>query len=700
MSCQNTRMRLGADVGGTFTDVVLVDGEGHVWTHKIPSTPPHFETAVLKAISHLIEETNISGSEIFEVTHGTTVATNAILERRGAHTGLITTKGFRDVLELRRIRAPQLYNLFFDKPTELVERHLRFELNERISAKGEELLPVDRSELSDMKNHLKTIGVESVAVCLLHSYAYPEHEVLVGNFLRQHLPNVQISVSSEVLRERKEYERTATTVVNAYVRPVMEHYLTALHKGLEALGINAPLLIMQSAGGLIPEQEAARRPVYVLESGPAAGVLAAKSSADRLGFKNVITLDMGGTTTKASLIEEGKVGYSPEYEVGASLSSGNRLVGGGGELIRAPSIDIAEVGSGGGSIAYLDTAGGVRVGPRSSGAVPGPVCYQQGGKEPTVTDANVVLGYIRPGLLANGGININLEAAQKVLYDRIARPLNMNLLEAAEGIHRIANAGTMRALRAVSTERGRDPRDFILMAFGGSGPVHAARLAQELSLKQVIIPPLPGLFSALGLLVSGIEHHDVRSCLLLSENIQSESLEQIKNELQNKMVAQFKKEGFVRTKLSLNWSADFRFQGQTSEIRLELTKEVVNNDTIEILLQNFVAEHERLYGHRSDPDNPIEITAVRLVGKVVGEVFPKSFKPIDSPLIHQSPSRLAYFGSHYGQLDTPVIRRSDLSKPTKGPVLVDEYDSTIVVPPSMSVYQDDQANLVMECEND
>lgn len=700
MGNQNTRMRIGADVGGTFTDVVLIDGEGHVWTHKIPSTPPHFEIAVLEAIKHLLTETNTAGSNVFEVTHGTTVATNAILERRGALTGLITTKGFRDVLELRRIRAPQLYNLFFDKPKELVERYLRFELNERISAKGEELISVNVAELSQLKDHLKTTGVESIAICLLHSYAYPKHEILVGNFLREHLPEVQVSVSSEVLRERKEYERTATTVVNAYVRPVMQQYLTALNKGLEALDINAPLLIMQSAGGLTPEKEAAQRPVYVLESGPAAGVLAAKFSADQLGLNNVITLDMGGTTAKASLIEEGKVGYSPEYEVGASLSSGNRLVGGGGELIRAPSIDIAEVGSGGGSIAYLDVAGGLRVGPRSAGAIPGPVCYQQGGAEPTVTDANVVLGYIRSGLLANGGININLEQAQKVLYDRIALPLKMNLLEAAEGIHRIANAGTMRALRAVSTERGRDPRDFILMAFGGSGPVHAARLAQELSIKQVIIPPLPGLFSALGLLASGIEHHDVRSCLLSSENIQSESLEKIKIELQNKMVTQFENEGFVQTNLSLNWSADFRFQGQTSEIRLDLTNEIVNNETIEKLIQNFVAEHERLYGHRSDPDNPIEITAVRLVGKVVGEDFPKSFKPIGSPLLNQSSSRLAYFGSHYGQLDTPVIRRSDLLKTTKGPVLVDEYDSTIVVPPSMSVCQDNQGNLVIECEND
>ena len=342
---------------------------GNVWTAKVPSTPPDFETAVLKGISQLLRNTAASGSEVAEVVHGTTVATNAILERRGALTALVTTRGFRDVLELRRIRAPQMYDLFFQKPPELVERRLRFELGERLSARGEVLAAVDPNDLTRITRRLQEEKVESVAVCLLHAYAYPRHEILVGDYLRQHLPEVQISLSSEVLRERKEYERTATTVVNAYVRPVMRGYLAAMRSGMEALAIHSPLLIMQSAGGLTPEVEAARRPVYMLESGPAAGVLASQATARHLGLENVITLDMGGTTAKASLIEEGRVRYSPEYEVGASLSAGNRLVGGGGELIRAPSIDIAEVGSGGGSIAFLDGAGG---GPGGSAQRRGP----------------------------------------------------------------------------------------------------------------------------------------------------------------------------------------------------------------------------------------------------------------------------------------------------------------------------------------
>src|SRR5262249_53623497 len=477
--------------------------------------------------------------------HASTVATNAVLEHRGARTALLTTRGFRDVLELRRIRAPQMYDLFFEKPRPLVERYLRFELGERISAQGEVLAPVDEQELQQIVRRLRDEAVESVAVCLLHAYAFPDHERRVGDFLREHLPGVPVSLSSDVLRERKEYERTATTVVNAYVRPVVERYLGALRGGLRKLDVEAPLLIMQSAGGLAPEAEAAVRPVFALESGPAAGVLAAGFVAGRLGLGNVLALDVGGTTAKASLIENGRIGYSPEYEVGATLSVGNRLVGGRGEVVRAPSIDIAEVGAGGGSIAFLDSAGGLHVGPRSARAVPGPACYQRGGMQPTLTDANVVLGYIRTGPLAGGEVSVDGEAARQAVHDHVAGPLRMGLLEAAEGIHRIANARMMRALRAVSTERGRDPRRFALLAFGGSGPLPAVGLGRDLLTRRVRIPPLPGLFSAVGLLCSGVEHHDVRSCLLSGRALTPEALENVREEMQSHMLGQFRAEGFA-----------------------------------------------------------------------------------------------------------------------------------------------------------
>jgi len=714
MTNHNT-MRIGADVGGTFTDVVLIDTSGNIWTHKVPSTPPDFEQAVLNAIEHLLHTTDAtplrrgerqgspsppplsggSGTTVSEVAHGTTVATNAVLEKRGAKTALITTKGFRDVLELRRIRAPQMYDLFFEKPEALVERYLRFELTERISASGEVLTPLSKSELWHLKEALEKEEVESIAVCTLHAYAFPQHENVVGDFLRAELPDVPVSLSSEVLPERKEYERTATTVVNAYVRPVMQRYLNAMRSGLQEMGIEGPLLMMQSAGGLTPESDAARLPVFVLESGPAAGVLAAGFTAQRLGTENVITLDMGGTTAKASMIEEGTVSYSPEYEVGASISAGNRLVGGGGELIRAPSIDIAEVGSGGGSIAYLDGAGGLRVGPRSAGAVPGPACYQRGGTEPTVTDANVVLGYIRPGELADGEVSIDIEAAHRAIHDHIAVPLGMDLLQAAEGIHRIANARTMRALRAVSTERGRDPREFALMAFGGSGPIHAAGLAKELLIREVIVPPLPGLFSTLGLLFSGVEHHDVRSCLLSGETLNATALEGIKVEMQRNMLAQFETEGYPTDQVTLSCSVDVRFKGQASEIRIPVADEHFTKMTVQTLYTTFETEHERLYGHRSDPDNPVEVVAVRLIGQAGIRGQQGVLNPAERLGTRES-SREAYFGASWGTIDTPVISRHDLGEEgITGPTLIDEYDSTIVVPPDYRGHLDSDGNILM-----
>ncbi len=694
MTNQNT-LRIGADVGGTFTDVVLIDANGNLWTHKVPSTPPNFEQAVLNAIEHLLRTTDAAGTSVSEVAHGTTVATNAVLEKRGAKTALITTKGFRDVLELRRIRAPQMYDLFFEKPEALVERYLRFELTERISASGEILTPLSESELSRLKEKLEKEAVESVAVCTLHAYAFPQHENIVGDFLRTELPDVPVSLSSEVLPERKEYERTATTVVNAYVRPVMQRYLNAMRSGLQEMGIEGPLLMMQSAGGLTPEADAAQLPVFVLESGPAAGVLAAGFTAQRLGTDNLITLDMGGTTAKASMIEDGAVAYSPEYEVGASISAGNRLVGGGGELIRAPSIDIAEVGSGGGSIAYLDGAGGLHVGPRSAGAVPGPACYQRGGTEPTVTDANVVLGYIRPGELADGEVSIDIESARRAIHDQIAVPLKMDLLEAAEGVHRIANARTMRALRAVSTERGRDPREFVLMAFGGSGPIHAVGLAKELLIRQVIVPPLPGLFSTLGLLFSGVEHHDVRSCLLSGDALNATALEEIKGEMQRNMLTQFETEGYSADQVTQSCSVDIRFKGQASEIRIAVTDENFTERTVQTLHTTFETEHERLYGHRSDPDNPVEVVAVRLIGQAGIRGQQGTLNPAER-LGARAARREAYFGASWGTIDTPVISRRDLGdEGTTGPLLIDEYDSTIVVPPDYRGYLDSDGNILM-----
>ena len=697
-------VRIGADVGGTFTDVVLTDDAGRIWTHKLPSTPPDFEQAALQGIRRTLSLAGVAGGAVGLVSHGTTVATNAVLEGRGARTALITTAGFRDVLELRRIRAPQLYDLFFSKPPALIERRLRFEIGERVTAFGEVLRGVREEELQHIAASLVRERVESVAVCLLHAYAYPEHERQVGAFLRsaflrRELPHLQVSLSCEILPERREYERTATTAVNAYVRPTMAAYLLAMRRGLDELGIGAPLLIMQSSGGLASEAHTARRPVFMLESGPAAGVLAANLTARRLGVANIVTLDMGGTTAKASLVEGGRVSYSAQYEVGASLSTGSRLVGGGGELIRAPTIDIAEVGAGGGSVAYVDTAGGLRVGPRSAGARPGPACYRRGGSEPTLTDANVVLGYIRPGPLADGDVVVDAELARRSVADHVAGPLGLDLLAAAFGIHQIANATTMRALRQVSTERGRDPREFTLVAFGGAGPIHAAGLASELAIGSVVIPPLPGLFSAMGLLFSGIEHHAVRSCLLSRQELSADALEAVQAELRRDLLHTFAGEGHTEDEVALRYSADVRFRGQTSEINVPVASGSWGPAELAALQEAFADEHERLYGHRSDPDNPVEVVTMRAIGRAGVAEMSDRLRPA-AATAGESRDRSAWFGPSAGSIDTPVCRREDLKHGARGPLLIDEYDTTIVVPPGLRARIDDHLNVHIELEEE
>ena len=691
--------RVAADVGGTFTDLVVIDAGGAVRRHKVLSTPPDFDVSVLEGIGAMASDGRVDVAAVGAVNHGTTVATNAILERRGARTALVTTKGFRDVLELRRIRAPQIYDLFFVKPPTIVERHLRFEVDERMAADGTVLAPVREDDLRDIVSALTRMEVESVGVCLLHSYAHPAHEQEVGRYLRAHLPTeVTVSLSCEVLAQRREYERSATTAVNAYVRPVMRRYLDRLREGLSRQGIDAPLLIMQSAGGLTTAENAAARPVFSLESGPAAGVLASAWSAESAGHSNVISFDMGGTTAKAAMIEQGRVPYSREYEVGSTVSAGNRLVGGGGDLILAPSIDIAEVGAGGGSIAYLDAAGGLQVGPRSAGAVPGPACYQRGGVKATVTDANVILGYIRPAPLADGDVVIDRDAACAAVEREIAKPLDMPLSEAALGIHRIANAQMLRALREVSTHRGRDPRQFTLVAFGGSGPVHAAGLARDLGVQRVIVPPMPGVFSAVGLLVCGIEHHEVRSCRLAKEGLTPEAIGAHVRIMRDRLESQFTAQSLPLDRIEFLVSLDLQYVGQTSQLRVDV-EEPLDEAVIARAVDQFETEHERLYGYRAAEGTGVEALAVRLIGRV-----PAPGTQIlsgDDGLTKQTVggSRCADFGAPWGEIETTVSMRRALGDGVEGPLLIDEYDTTIVIPPDFTAATDSSGNVVMTLVN-
>ena len=409
-----TRFRAGVDIGGTFTDVVLLSDDGTALVKKVASTPDDYGRAVLQGLGSGIEELGIGPEDVYEVGHGFTVATNAVLEGKGERTALITTEGFRDVLELARIRTPRLYDLYYRKPTPLVERRLRFEVKERMNYKGEVLQPLDMGDVEAVMDRIADEGVTSVAVSLLHSYAKPDHERLIAEALRSRFPDANLSISSELLPEMREYERTSTTVINAYVRPVVENYLVSLNDELGRMGITVPLTIMQSNGGLAPVEIATSKPMHCIESGPAAGVVGAFHMGRRLGIDDLITFDMGGTTAKASIIEDGEMLLAPEYEVGGGMNVGHRLLRGSGYILRVPAIDIAEVSSGGGSIAWVDKAGALQTGPQSAGAVPGPVCYDNGGEEPTVTDANVMLGYLNPEYLLGGHFPIDAAATEKL----------------------------------------------------------------------------------------------------------------------------------------------------------------------------------------------------------------------------------------------------------------------------------------------
>ena len=676
--------RVGVDVGGTFTDVIFHGSDGRVAFRKLLSTPPSYDVAVVEAVAGL------AAGPVSEVVHGTTVATNAVLERRGSRTALVTTAGFRDVLELRRLRIPHMYDLFWRKPPPLVERHLRFEVNERVAADGTVVRSLDAEESRALAARLRETEVESVAVCFLHSYLYPAHEQRFGEILAEELPEANVSLSSEILREQREYERSATTVVNAYVRPLMSSYLDRIRTGLDRIEIDGPLQIMQSSGGVMTADDAKERPVFALESGPAAGVVAARWMGQQLGIDNLLSFDMGGTTAKASLIEHGAISRGREYEVGGSMSAGSSLIRGAGELLRIPTIDIAEVGAGGGSIAWIDPAGGLQVGPRSAGADPGPACYGRGGIEPTVTDANVVLGYMPAGTVADGQISISAELSEHAVR-RVAEPLGLTLLEAASGIHRIANARMTRALRSVSSEKGRDPRDFALIAYGGAGPIHAAGLAEDLGMRTVLVPAIAGLFSAVGLLFARPEFHEVRTCQLEVDTADPAVVGAHFAEMETRLA------DALAGRSEVEWArtADLRYGGQSWEVEVGVPAGAIDTELLAELRARFEDEHERLYGVKDRAGSPVEIRALRLAA--LGEVAAtRSFHLDGANGAASGTSRRIHVGD--AETDALVQTRASIgAAPEPGPLLVDEYDTTVVVPPGWSVRRDEAtATLVLE----
>jgi N-methylhydantoinase A len=684
--------RLGVDVGGTFTDLVLVSPDGEARTRKVLSTSADYAEAIIAGTRDLLADAGLAPAAVGEVIHGTTVATNAILERRGARTGLITTAGFRDLLEIGRLRLARLYDLDFERPVPLVPRRLRLEVAERLDHTGRVLTPLDGAGAGAAIDRLVAEGVESIAVCLLHAYASPVHEQAVGALVRERAPGVALTLSSEILPEMREFERTSTTVTNAYVMPVMARYLGSLQRELAREGVEAPLLIMQSNGGVMTAEAGRGRPAHAIESGPAAGVIATAALARRIGLANVISIDMGGTTAKASVIEGYEIKRTGEFEIGGSMSQGSRLYKGSGYLLRVPAIDIAEVGAGGGSIVSVDASGALRVGPRSAGAVPGPVAYDQGGTEATLTDANVCLGYLHPERLPSG-LRLDAEKARRALSDQVAAPLGLELLEAAHGVCLLGGAGMARAVRAVTIERGRDPQEFTLIAFGGNGPLFAAEMAASLEIGTVLVPPAPGVWSALGLLEAEVEHHLVRTFLRPLAGLTAAELAAAVAALEGEAEALLRAQGY-RDGVEIARAADLKYQGQSFELAVPLPAALPGDEALRGLAQTFDREHERTYGHKAEGD-PIQIVNLRLTARVR--------PPAARPAIRLAAAgrgaggaRPAYFGAAHGVIRTPVIGRDDLdARPRPGPLLIDEYDATTLVPPGCAARLDAHRNIVI-----
>src|SRR5579884_1877259 len=591
--------RAGVDIGGTFTDIVLLGEDGSRHAKKVSSTVDDYARAIVEGLSELLAEHGVSARQIVELLHGTTVASNAILELKGAKTGLITTRGFRDVLEIRNLRMPRLYDMSWTKPPPLVERYLRVEVEERINARGEVETPLDEASVERAARRLLDEGVEAIAVCLLHSYANPAHELRVKEIVARLAPGVTLCVSAEVLPVINEYERSSTTVINAYVRPIVERYLSRLIDEVKRSGISAPLLLMQSNGGLMTAKAAAATPMHIIESGPAAGVVGMQALARQSGIGKAISFDMGGTTAKASLIENGEVTRAAEYQVGAGIVVGSRLLSGAGYTLKVPAIDLAEVGAGGGSILWIDAGGALQIGPHSAGAVPGPVCYDQGGEAPTVTDANLVLGYLNPAHLVGGAVKLNAAKARAAISNKIAGPLGMSVEEAAFGAHLIAASNMIRALKAVSSERGRDPREYALVGFGGNGPIFAAGMAEALHIPQVLIPPSAGVFSSFGLLYAEVEYYFTRTRKRLLRAVDPAELEETIAALAAEATARLAADGFAAERIELRRSASLHYQGQSFDLRVPLAPGRLDTAALAALEEAFGVEHERTYGHRA-----------------------------------------------------------------------------------------------------
>jgi len=680
--------RIGVDIGGTFTDVALVeDASGRIEVAKVLTTPRDLAEGVLSALRTAMQGQAIAPADVGLLAHATTVVTNAILEEKGARAALVITRGFGDVLELRRSARGDLYDLFQDPPAILIPRRRRFEISERVGADGAVVTPLAEAEIDALIVALKAARVQAVAVCLLFSFLNAEHEKRLGAHLRAALPGMSIYLSSEVLPEIREFERTSTTAVCAYVGPILASYLERLEGATRGQGLPR-LYVMGSNGGILEAAETVAMPAMAVESGPAAGVVAAALVARQTGNRDLLSFDMGGTTAKASLIRDGQYETTPEYEVGGG-ASGNRWMHGTGHPIRVPVIDLAEVSAGGGSIAWVDRAGSLRVGPKSAGAEPGPVCYGRGGTEPTVTDCNLLLGYLDKGSLLAGDLPIDHAAAEAAVAERLAKPLGVDVRTAAAGVIDVVNHAMAEALKIVSVQRGHDPRAFVLAAFGGAGPLHAAALADELGIAHVICPPIPGAFSALGLVGSDLKRDYVRTVYMTTATADPAALEAVFTELERQGRTMLDRANVAEDRRRFERSVDARYERQSYELAVPVASRALDGAALHDIADAFHERHRRTYGH-DNRGEPVQLVSVRVTA--VGLIPPLSIGTAPAPAGTDAlKSRRSVWFRSAGAMEAAIYdrRRMPAGLPAPGPAVIESLESTILVPPGWQARMDD-----------
>jgi N-methylhydantoinase A len=679
---------MGVDVGGTFTDICMFNqNTGEVMVHKLPSTPQDPSEAIRNGISQIMETNQVTPIELVFLVHGTTVATNATLERKGCKTAIITTKGFRDVIELARQQRASLYDVQVDKPIPIVERRFRKEVDERVLFDGTVYKEINREEVEQLIRELKQQGIESYAVCFLHSYKNPVNEEVVEKIIQELHPEAYVSISSRVLPEYREYERITTTTLNSYIGPLVGNYANMFERHVESLGMNLVPYINQSNGGLMSIKTTFENPIRTALSGPAAGVSGANYIAKLMGLKDIITFDMGGTSTDVCLIENN----SPQITTKKAIAD---------FPVKVPMTDVVAVGAGGGSIAWVDSGGILKVGPESAGALPGPVSYGRGGTLPTVTDANVVLHRLNPSYILGGRMKIDEGGAYRAI-EKLAKQLKMDVLDVARGIITVVNSNMSGAIRIVSVQRGYDPREYALIAFGGAGALHAAYVAKELGIKKVVIPCNPGILCAIGLLTSDIRTDYVCTNIMALDGENIDAMNKSFEELLQKGDAWLADEKIQKEQRLLIKHADMRYYGQNFELSIGVSSEDINADNLELIKQKFHDTHKREYGYCNENAN-IQIVNFRVtaIGKVSKIQFKAHSEEGKSPVKAIIGKRDVYFDEVEDFVATNVYNRDDLASGNivEGPAIIEQMDSTIVIPLGHAALVDRYHNLIITCE--